>query len=197
MGAFSAAAGCATGLAAPSITSAYSLSATKMTVAWSTVSGATGYQLYRASTAAGPYSKLIGTYTGTSATDNACPASTYSYYEVRAVLTGISQTVYSAMSKCRVTYPIAVPSMSLTRLSATSVKIQWGGVTGATGYEIYYCATANGTYQLVVTASGTVRYYTHKNLTGTKAYYKMRSIRVSGSQKYYSNLCAIGTVQLK
>jgi hypothetical protein len=58
----------------------------KVTVTWSAVTGATGYNVYRSLTQGGPYgSPLASSVTGTSYTDNAAVNDTTYYYVVTAV----------------------------------------------------------------------------------------------------------------
>ena len=71
--------------AAPGGVKATVSSATKVTVSWNAVAGATGYEVYRATTANGTYSKL-GTVTTTS---RACPVLTTGtkyYFKIRAYI---------------------------------------------------------------------------------------------------------------
>jgi len=58
-------------------------SATSVTVTWSSVSGATGYRVYRSSSASGSYS-LVGSSTSTSYTNTGLTSNTAYYYKVSA-----------------------------------------------------------------------------------------------------------------
>lgn len=72
-------------------------------------------------------------------------------------------------SKITVT-AIGTPTISsFTCNSSTSVTINWGTVSGATGYNVYQSTSATGSYSLVATTTTTS--YTNTGLTAGTAYY--------------------------
>ena len=74
-----------------------SASATSVTVSWSKVSGATGYEVFRATVKDGTYSKL-GTVTGTSRNCvNLTTGKTY-YFKVRAYKEVNGEKIYGSYS---------------------------------------------------------------------------------------------------
>lgn len=185
------------GMAAPTITGTHSPNATSMTVNWSSIAGVTGYQVFRADTAAGPYSTYVGFTSATTLTDRAAPRGRYSYYKVRAVASAGGTNVYSDMSAYCSAFPLDVPSgIKLTRLSETSAKLSWNGSSGATGYQIY-TSVDGATYQLAATVSSTARTYTASFTAGTEfAYCKMRAIRIGGTKQFNSNMSGATQVKL-
>ena len=72
-------------IAAPKIKTVKSINDTHVQISWSKVSGATGYEMYRAKSAAGKYTKVGSTKTKLYFNDNTVCNNTRYYYKVRAV----------------------------------------------------------------------------------------------------------------
>jgi fibronectin type 3 domain-containing protein len=158
-------------------------------LSWPSVSGATGYSVYRATSSGGTYSQ-IASATATTFTDASRTTGKTYYYKVRASRTD-SGTVwgnYSSVQSAK-----AVPTkVTLTAASAgyRSIKLSWTAVAGATRYEIYRATSAGGTYVNEYTLSGT----SHPNgsrTTGKTYYYKVRAYHLEGSMKVYGSFSAV------
>lgn len=96
--------------------------------------------------------------------------------------------MYSAYSTVVSSKPILSPPINAkaTLFTSKSIKLTWGGVTGATAYEIYRAISSSGSYNLLTRTSNL--YYTNIGLiTGKTYYYKIRSYRTVGATKIYSN----------
>jgi fibronectin type 3 domain-containing protein len=171
----------------PTSVKAASASYNSLKTSWSAVSGATGYEIYQATSSAGTYSN-IGTTTSTSFTKTGLTTNQTYYIKVRAYKTVGSTKVYSNYSTVVNAKPIpSVPtSFQAARASSTSVKLTWGAVTGATGYEVYRATTSTGTYSLLKATTSLT--YTNSGLTtGKTYYYKVRAYRTIGTTKVYSS----------
>ncbi|UPM52531.1 InlB B-repeat-containing protein [Gottfriedia acidiceleris] len=85
----------------------------------------------------------------------------------------------------------AIPSnVKATKDGKTGVKLTWNSVTGATGYEIAKSTSKTGTYTHLADATKPV--YTNSGLTkGKTTYYKVRSFKIVGSKKIYSNWTSV------
>lgn len=156
-------------------------------VVWGAVSGASGYEVYRATSSAGAYTK-VATVTATSYTNTGLNTGAPYYYKVRAYRTVGSTKVYGAFSVSDGARPVlGIPTtVRAARASATSIKVTWGGVTGASGYELWRSTSSTGTYVLV--KATTAKYFTNVGLTtGKWYYYKVRAYRMVGSTKVYSS----------
>lgn len=172
----------------PAAVKAVSASYTGIKVAWNAVPGASGYQVYSATSSAGPWT-LKGTVTTASFTNTGLVTGKYYYYKVRSYN---AAKVYSAFSAVTYTKPIpATPySMRAARASSTSIKITWGAISGATRYEVWRSTSSGGTYTLVGTTSSL--YYINSRLTtGRTYYYKVRTYHLEGSTKVYSAWSAV------
>lgn len=91
--------------------------------------------------------------------------------------------VTSATSK-----PAQVTGLKTSKASTNQLTIVWNKVSGATGYEVYYCRTFDGSYQLLRTVTSPT-YTTGTGLTaGRGYYYKVRAVNKSGKGAYSSRL---------
>ncbi len=154
-------------------------------VSWVAVSGATRYEVYRATSSTGSYS-LVGTTTTIGFTNTGLRTGSPYYYKVRCYHLEGSAKVYSAFSTVvSVKTAIGTPgSVRAARSSSTSIRVTWGRVTGATRYELWRSTSSGGTYTLVAATSSL--YYTNTKLTtGRVYYYKVRAYRLEGSTKVY------------
>jgi fibronectin type 3 domain-containing protein len=92
--------------AAPSAT----LASGAISVTWGAVSGATGYDVYRATASAGPFTKLTSSsQTGTSYRDASVAAGTTYWYQVTASNSAGTSTPSAAVS-ISVPVPVVVPA---------------------------------------------------------------------------------------
>lgn len=188
-----------TNLGKPSIRSVSSSSPTKVKLSWKKADGAQGYQIYRASSYKGKYTK-VKTVTGgnvSSCTNTGLvPNKTY-YYKVRAYRTVNKVKTYSKFSSVTsITPRLEAPEIkSATGISTDRVKISWKKTDGAKGYRLYRSTSKKGPYKLVGTTTGSS--YTDIGLSSKKTYYyKVRAyVKVSGSNRYsgYSDLWSVQT----
>ena len=89
----------------------------KIKLSWEKIEGATGYEIYRATSKTGTYTKL-STVTGTSATNTKTDAGTTYYYKVRAIHTNTSaNSAYSAVVSR--TCDLPQPKVTATNVAST------------------------------------------------------------------------------
>ncbi|MGJ7920824.1 fibronectin type III domain-containing protein [Neobacillus sp. LXY-4] len=172
--------------ATPSSVKAASSSYNSIKTSWAAVAGASGYEVYRATSSTGTYSR-IGTTTATSYNNTGLTTNKSYFYKVRAYRTVGTTKVYSNYSSVVSAKPIpSVPTnFKATRVSSTSLKLTWSSVSGASGYEIYRATSSTGTYSLLKSTASL--YYTNSSLTTGKTYfYKARAYRMVGTTKVYS-----------
>ena len=168
--------------------SATATSPTKVKISWSSVSGRTGYEVWR-SEAGGAYT-LIGTTTKTYYTNtNLTPFKTYSYY-IRVYRTVSGRKIYAAAASPAAT---AVPVLSdvvnvkVALSKITSIKLTWSSVYGANGYEVLRWDETQSKYVLV--GSTTRTYYSNTGLIPNQAYsYQVRAYCKVGTERVYSTL---------
>ena len=174
----------ATVLPAPSNVSAtVQSSGGYINVSWSSVTGATGYRVYRSTSSSGTYSQ-VGTTSSASYTDNSLTPGTTYYYMVSAYNSAGESSKSSYAYAATV---LAAPSnvSAVLQSSGNSITVSWYSVTGATGYKVYRGTSAYGTYTQAGTASSTS--YTDNYLTsGATYYYKVSAYNGSGDSELSS-----------
>ena len=166
----------------PTNVSANKVSA-NVVVTWTASSRATGYKIYRCSTASGTYTQ-IGTVVGTTYTDSS-PYSSDNYYKIKAT-NDSGDSNFSSYAYCD--YSVTVPGVpqNLTATAGSSnVALSWNAVTGATSYDVYRCDTASGTYTQLATGITTNSYTDSSPLTGAN-YYKVRGVNSVGNGEFSS-----------
>lgn len=176
-------------LSAPVITKSCSSSSTSATLAWSKVYNASGYYVYRSTSASGTYSK-VATVASPSYMDTGLTSGTTYYYKIAAYnsSTTSSTSSYKSILATNVKTPTIYYGIAN---STSSITIKWTNVPDATSYYVYRCATASGTYTCVATVSKT----SYKNTglsSGTTYYYKIVAVS-AGSLSSYSSYKAVTT----
>jgi fibronectin type 3 domain-containing protein len=171
--------------AKPTNLKAVSASATSIKLTWSKAAGATGYQIWRSTSSNGTYTSL-GYVPVTDKVSSGLTTGTTYYYKVRAYVEkngtkyyGEYSSVVSATPK-----PSTPTNVKATVASATSIKLTWSKVAGASGYQIMRSTSANGTYTSIGTVTGTSKTSTGLK-TGTTYYYKVRAYTEVNGTRYY------------
>ena len=154
-----------------------------MRLSWTEVSGAGSYEIYRATSASGPYTYVKAT-TGTSTSDTGLKAGTRYYYMIRAKKTVSGETSYSKYASS-VAVALATPTLeSATFKSGKGVTLTWTKASGADRYNVYKYNTSTGKYDYVASALGGTLTYTDPN--GKKGdYYKVRAYKRVDGVVYY------------
>ena len=180
--------------AAPASVKAASAGYNSIKTTWAAVSGASGYEVYRATSSSGTYSKVAAIAGSSSVAyiNTGLTTGKIYYYKVRAYRLMGSAKVYSgfsAVSSAR-PVPMAPTGIKAARASATSVKVSWNTVAGATGYEVYRATASGGAYSLVKTTAWLN--WTNAGLTtGRTYYYKVRAYRMMNGAKVYGAYSAV------
>lgn len=176
----------------PTISKVAKSSTTALKVTWKKVSGASGYELYRATSKNGKYSKVTTIKKGktVSYTDKKRSCGKVYYYKVRAYRTVSGKKYYGSYSPVvsGFTTPGKVSwSTSKITMSTTSVTLKWKKVSEATGYEIFRSTSKNSGYKKVKTISkNSTLSWKNTGLTkNTKYYYRIRAYKKSGKNTAY------------
>jgi len=155
-------------------------------ISWTAVPGATGYAIYRSTSASTGFLKIT-TRSSTSYTDTGLTTGTKYYYKVKAYTTvGTTPTFGVATAAANAAPKPATPTgLKALRASATSIKLSWTSVTGATGYAIYRSKSPTSGFTGIATATSAS--YTNTGLTTrTKYYYQIKAYTTVGTTKVYS-----------
>jgi fibronectin type 3 domain-containing protein len=173
---------------APANLTATSVTAASVTISWASVSGATGYRVYRSSASTGTYTS-VGTSTTTSYNNTGLTAGTTYYYKV-AAYNAYSEGVLSADISVT-TIPPMPTDVIANIISATNITVSWNSVNGAVGYRIYRATTSTGTYTQVGTSTTTSYSDTGLTTFATTYYYKVSAYNTAGEGSQSSFVTAL------
>lgn len=166
-------------------------SGSQINVSWSAVSGASGYLVYRSSSATGSYSS-IGMTTSAYISDSS-PLSGYNYYKVTAIdangqgsgMSGYVSCIYisGGESTAKPDTPTGVTVRNEGNSIIPMITVRWNSVPNATGYNVYRSTSATGSYSLIGnTTTNTVFVDEHPREGVT--YYKVKALNSAGESSY-------------
>jgi large repetitive protein len=165
----------------PALTSATAQSATSVALAWSAMTGATGYTVQRSSnggttwTTAGTVGSGVTSFTDTGLTE----ATTYKY---RLIATNAAGSSAPSAVQTVATQPAAPTGLAATAVSAVQINLTWTDHSAvASGYYIEQ-STDNSTWTVIGVATGT----TAASYTATGPF--------NGSTTYYFRVRGYGGV---
>jgi subtilase family serine protease len=170
----------------------------QVSLTWTASSGATSYNVKRATTSGGPYS-TVGTSTTASFTNTGLANGTTYYYVVTAVNSaGESGNSNQALATPNVSLPAAPTGLTATAGNA-QVSLTWTASTGATSYNVKRATTSGGPYSTVGSSASTS--FTNTGLTnGTTYYYVVTAVNSAGESGNSNQASATpstgGTLQL-
>ena len=177
-------------LTAPTLTATNKRTTGKPYLKWDKVDGAEKYEVYRAASKDGKYSRLWSG-SGTALTNGSAKTGTTYYYKVRAVAADGTQGPFSAI-KTR-TCDLPCPDVKATTRSDGKPVLTWKKIDGAVKYEVYR-STDGGDFSRLTTVKGT-------KLTNTSAKrghtytYKVKAIASRSAAN--SNYSYTDTVKVK
>ncbi len=179
--------------------SSTSVSKSSISLSWKKLSGMDGYQVRR-KVSGGSY-ETVTTTSKTTYKDSSLKAGTVYYYKVRGYTTDENgKKVYSDYSSVLkvATKPTAPSSFKGSATAFDTIKLTWGKVSGASGYQIQRYNSSKGKYSTVKTVtSGSTKSYSNKSLnSSTKYKYRIRAyITVSGNKTYsaWSDVISVKT----
>jgi len=159
----------------PNVTASNVASSGKVKLSWKKIDGAAKYEVYRATSKTGKYTKL-GTTTKLTYTDtNAAAGKTY-YYKVKAIHSkSAANSAFSAVDSR--TADLKQPTITLSNVASSGKnKISWKAISGAAKYQVYFSTTGkDGSFKLLGTT--TKLSYTHSGaVAGKTYYYKVKAI---------------------
>lgn len=168
----------------------YLTSANAVTVSWDSVSGASGYRIYRATSANGSYSELVTLGTVTSYTDTDLKTGKTYYYKVEAFQGNITGSLSDAVAKEIIGKP-ATPKQKKLKVNAAAKKvtISWNSVKRAEKIEILR-SVDGGKFKKWKTVSAKKKKATYsykKFKKGHKYTIRLRGYYIEDGIKVYSN----------
>jgi len=160
----------------------------QVSLTWTASSGATSYNIYRATTS-GTETLLQSGVSSTTFTDSSVTNGTTYYYKVAAVNAGGTSPLSSEVSA---TPQVAAPAAP-TNLTATAgnaqVSLTWTTSSGATSYNIYR-STTSGAETLLASGVSSTSYTDSSVSNGTTYYYKVAALNAGGTSPLSSEVSA-------
>ncbi len=179
-------------LAAPASFKAARASAQSIKLTWKKTSGATGYEILRATSSSGEF-KVVAYVDGNGTvayTDTGLESHKTYYYKVRAVRTLDGYTGYGINSSCKSakTTLYAPSTFKAATAGYQSIKLTWSAASCADGYIIYRATSKNGTYTQIAELDADTLTYIDTGLTTNKYYYyKIKTLHHNPSGTVYSS----------
>lgn len=183
-------------LSLPKVLKAVSGEYNSAKLSWGGVSGASGYEIYKAASKTGTYKKVKDT-TLKAFTNTGLTTGTTYYYKIRGYRYKGTKKVYGGFSQTVSVKPVpSTPSnVKLVKVSAGRIRFTWNKVKGASGYEIYRTSSATAAYKKVKTT--TSLHYINFGLTKGRTYsYKVRAYYMKGNKKVYSKFTKIYPIKI-
>jgi fibronectin type 3 domain-containing protein len=163
----------------------------QVTVSWSATSGATSYNVKRATTSGGPYT-TVASPTSTSYTDTGLTNGTTYYYIVTAVNSAGESANSSEVSATPQVPTTATPTgLTANATKPGSINLRWSQSTtpGVTQNRIYR-RTGTGTYAAITTVAATTSYVDRGLLSRTTYCYVVTALSANGESAPSNEACA-------
>ncbi|MGM9596146.1 MAG: leucine-rich repeat protein [Oscillospiraceae bacterium] len=155
--------------ARPVVSITTNASSGKPSLKWNAVDGATKYEVYRATSKNGTYTKMYTTTSTSYTNSTAVPGTTY-YYKVKAICgkSSYGNSAYSVVKS--ITCDCARPTVTVKCNENTGKPVlSWKAVDGASKYYIYRSTDGGKTYKYWDSTSKTS--YTNSGAEAGKTYY--------------------------
>ncbi|MCR5666085.1 MAG: hypothetical protein K6G01_04590 [Eubacterium sp.] len=173
-----------------------SVGSTTAKLSWSSVTGASGYEVWTSNNK----TKLASVSGKTSVKLTKLKSKKYYKVTVRAYVLQSGQKAYGSFSneKAFSTRPKTPSKLKVSSTSSGKVKIKWSKVSGK-GYEIYVASSKKGSYKKLktISKSSTLSYTDKKGTSGKKRYYKIRAYATVNGSKVYSKFSSVKKVKVK
>lgn len=157
--------------ARPVVSITTNASSGKPSLKWNAVGGAAKYEVYRATSKNGTYTKMYTTTSTSYTNSTAVPGTTY-YYKVKAICgkSSYGNSAYSVVKS--ITCDCARPTVTVKCNENTGKPVlSWKAVDGASKYYIYRSTDGGKTYKYWDSTSKTS--YTNSGAEAGKTYYYM------------------------
>jgi fibronectin type 3 domain-containing protein/regulation of enolase protein 1 (concanavalin A-like superfamily) len=147
-----------------------------------------GYNVLRAASSAGPFTKLNSTILKTSSfVDITAPAGVTSYYQVIAIdLSGnvSAAATASAVRPSSTSLPNSPPSTSANAVSQTRIDVSWGAATNATTYRLERKGPGEANFTEVAAGLTGLTYTDNAVAAGGTYAYRVRAENSAGLSGY-------------
>jgi fibronectin type 3 domain-containing protein len=158
----------------PGAVTARIISLNSVAVSWNPVQGAASYSVFRSVTGADGTFTRIKVTTETSYIDTNLTIGTIYYYQVSVALNNMGESERSTTVFVCPMLPSMPVNVRTEVISGNSIVISWDAAMSADSYRVYRADTANGTYNILSTATVSGLSYNDTSVTvGGEYYYKV------------------------
>lgn len=171
-----------------------------ITLKWSAVSGAAGYEVFKYDEAKKEFVKVGSTTSKKYLKIKNLKSGTDYDFKVRAYKKINGCIVYGAFSEEKATTTsVGRATISSVKAGVKSATVTWKAVTGATSYRVYYTRDKDFDYfDSVKIKDGKTTSKTIKNLkSGKKYYFKVKAYKNFNGKNIYGNLSKVKSVKVK
>ena len=162
----------------PTGLTANAASDTQIDLTWSTVSGATSYNLKRSTTQGGPYTTVGSELTSANYSDTGRSAGTEYHYVVSAVNSGGESVDSSEVAGLTRTGSPA--NLTASTISDTQIDLSWSAVTSATSYNLKRSTTQGGPYATLGSGLASATFSDTGRTAGTEYFYVVSAVNAGG-----------------
>jgi len=160
---------------------------------WNEVNGASGYNIYRATSQNGNFIKLnLNLLSNTEFSDLTTSTNVVYWYAVSSMINAIETAKTEALPA--VTLIPAPDNLQMNSSTLSSINLTWNIVNGVSGYNVYRASSENGNYTKVNTALITSGTYTDIGLTSNTIYFYKVCAVVSIMEGAFSNPVSASTL---
>ena len=145
------------------------------TIEWSTVSGATGYNVKRSTTAGGPYNTIATGVVASLYVDTNLDSTKIYYYVISAINTiasceSVTNSPEASVQPTGVCTPPLAPTVTAVAGNGR-ITLSWGAVSGATAYAIDRSEASGTGYSSLASVTSTTTSYVDLAVVFGKTYY--------------------------
>jgi fibronectin type 3 domain-containing protein len=144
---------------------------TSVGLSWNSVSGATSYNVKRATAVNGTYN-TVSSPSSSPYTDTGLTPSTTYYYKVSAANSNGEGANSGSITKATL---IAAPTSLLATASPSSISLTWTAASGQTAYNVYRSTVSGSGFASVSIVSGSTSYNDTGLASRTTYYYQVKS----------------------
>ena len=153
-------------------------------VKWTAINGAAGYELYRSLAGSNEFVRVYRGQAG-SFTDTGVKSGSAYTYKIRAYALAGGRSFYGGTSALRTAVALnKVDQPTFEVLAGGTIRLRWGSLTGATGYELWRAPVGSASYTRVYRgAQPTV--IDRSVVSGSSYTYRVRAYKVVSDVSYY------------
>lgn len=153
----------------------------RITLAWTSSPGASGYTIKRGTQMGGPYFTIATQHSTNNYVNTGLAAGTTYYYVVTADNTGGQSTTSEETSATALPpLPGAPTNLVASSISASEIQLSWQAGSSAESYNILRDSTSGGPYSQLVTGVTETQFVDSDVSTGETYYYVVTSVNASG-----------------